>query len=249
MKIRFLKNDSLYILKDNIKNNVENYSSINALWIKDIINDNNNFIEFKTEVPSFELITSDNPEKDDLENIKILYTNLSKLTDSQASDERLWSGLCHDLFWNYMQKRWPLDKASDKVKYIKKNYFFAHGEKRSLMTNGLARLWWLGRLTYDETNEENPFELTEYLSKDFNGKGFPLFGSNFSNNRKLLRSLLYTIKSYEITNNVNLSRTQFIEMIKSMNMWSGKLLIDSLEEVVLVEKINKRLNYVVSNFK
>jgi len=249
MKIRFLKNDSLYILKDNIKNNVENYSSINALWIKDITNDNNNFIEFKTEVPSFELITSDNPEKDDLENIKILYTNLSKLTDSQASDERLWSGLCHDLFWNYMQKRWPLDKASDKVKYIKKNYFFAHGEKRSLMTNGLARLWWLGRLTYDETNEENPFELTEYLSKDFNGKGFPLFGSNFSNNRKLLRSLLYTIKSYEITNNVNLSRTQFIEMIKSMNMWSGKLLIDSLEEVVLVEKINKRLNYVVSNFK
>jgi len=249
MKIRFLKNDSLYILKDNIKNNVENYSSINALWIKDITNDNNNFIEFKTEVPSFELITSDNPEKDDLENIKILYTNLSKLTDSQASDERLWSGLCHDLFWNYMQKRWPLDKASDKVKYIKKNYFFAHGEKRSLMTNGLARLWWLGRLTYDETNEENPFELTEYLSKDFNGKGFPLFGSNFSNNRKLLRSLLYTIKSYEITNNINLSRTQFIEMIKSMNMWSGKLLIDSLEEVVLVEKINKRLNYVVSNFK
>ena len=72
---------------------------------------------------------------------------------------------------------------------------------------------------------------------------------DFSNNRKLLRSFLYTIKSYEITNNVNLSRTQFIEMIKSMNMWSGKLLIDSLEEVVLVEKINKRLNYVVSNFK
>ena len=249
MKIRFLKNDSLYILKDNIKNNVENYSSINALWIKDITNDNNNFIEFKTEVPSFELIISENPEKDDLENIKIIYTNLSKLTDSQASDERLWSGLCHDLFWNYMQKRWPLDKASDKVKYIKKNYFFAHGEKRSLMTNGLARLWWIGRLTYDETNEENPFELTEYLSKDFNGKGFPLFGSNFSNNRKLLRCFLYTIKSYEITNNVNLSRTQFIEMIKSMNMWSGKLLIDSLEEVVLVEKINKRLNYVINNFK
>jgi len=249
MKIRFLKNDALYVLKDNIKNNIDNYTSVNSLWIKDVTNDSNNFIEFKTEVPLFELIISANPEKDDLENIKILYTNLSKLTDSQAGDERLWSGLCHDLFWNYMQKRWPLEKATDKVKYIKKNYFFAHGEKRSLMTNGLARLWWLGRLTYDETNDQNPFELTEYLSKDFNGRGFPLFGSNFSNNRKLLRSFLYTIKSYELTNNVNLSRTQFMEMIKSMNMWSGKLLIDSLEETILLEKINKRLNYVVNNFK
>lgn len=117
------------------------------------------------------------------------------------------------------------------------------------MTNGLARLWWIGRLTYDETNENNHYELTEYLSKDFNGKGFPLFGSNFSNKRFLLRSFLYNIKSFEENNNTNLSRTQFIEMIKSMNMWSGKLMIDSLNKEVLDKKIIDRLTYIVNNYK
>lgn len=46
MKIRFLKNDSLYILKDSIKDNVDYYSSANTLWIKDVTSDNNNFIDF-----------------------------------------------------------------------------------------------------------------------------------------------------------------------------------------------------------
>ena len=174
---------------------------------------------------------------------------MHNLTDSQASDERLWVGLCHDIFWDYMKKRWPLEKATDKAQYIKKNYFFAHGEKRSLMTNALAKLWWIGRLTYDETNENNPYELTEYIGRDLNGKGFPLFGSNFSNNRYLLRLFLYTIKEYEINNNIVLSRTQFLEMIKSMNMWSGKLLIDSLDRSILYKKILDRLEYVINNYK
>lgn len=249
MKIRFLKNDSLYLLKNSIDANIDCYSSTNTLWIKEVTGDNDNFIDFKKEFPDFDLLLSDNPEKDDLENIKRIYSNMKNLTDSQASDERLWAGLCHDVFWDYMQKRWPINKASNKERYIKKNYFFAHGENRSLMTNALARLWWIGRLTYDETNESNPFELTEYLSKDFNGRGFPLFGSNFSNNRFLLRNFLSCIKSFEENNQINLSRVQFGEMIKSMNMWSGKLLIDSLDEEILQKKIKDQLQYVIHNYK
>jgi len=40
-----------------------------------------------------------------------------------------------------------------------------------------------------------------------------------------------------------------LEMIKSMNMWSGKLLIDFLDEEVLNDKIIKRIDYVVNNYK
>lgn len=245
MKLRFLKNDSLYILKESIRENIENYDSINSLWINDVTSNTTNYIDFKQEVNDFNLITSDIPEKNDLENIKILYTNLINITDSQASDERLWAGLCHDKFWEYMQKRWPLEKAKDKYKYIKKNYFFAHGEKRSLMTNGLARLWWIGRLTYDSSNIENPFELTEYLAKDLNGRGFPLFGSNISNNKKVLKVFLKTLKDYEENNEI-ISREVFLEMVKSLNMWCGKILVDSLNEELLKEKILNRLSYVLS---
>ena len=249
MKLRFLKNDSLYVLKNDIKINTEHYKEKSNNWIQTATSTESNFIDFKLEVDDFNLVISSNPEKDDLENVKILYSNLKNVTDSQAGDERLWAGLCHDAFWEYMQKRWPLDKAKDKVKYIKKNYFFAHGEKRSLMTNALARLWWMGRLTYDESNIENPYELLDYLSQDFNGRGFPLFGSNFSNNRKLLKIFLYTIKEYEETNNIKYSsieesRKKFLEMIKSMNMWSGKLLLDFINEDELRKKIINRLDYI-----
>lgn len=247
MKIRFLKSDSLYILKKTIPQNINNYKKENPSWIDKVTLTTSNFIEFKTEVNDFNLITSENPEKDDLENIKILYSNLKILTDSQAGDERLWTGLCHDKFWTYMTKRWPISKAKDSVeKYIKKNYFFAHGEIRSLMTNGLARLWWIGRMTYDEFNKDNPFELTEYLAKDLNGRGFPLFGSNFSNNRKILFSFLKTLKNYEETIQP-ISRETFLEMIKYINMLGGKLLIDSLSEDEIKQKLLKRLELILNN--
>lgn len=245
MKLKFLRTNSLAILKENIKNNLKYYGLENSLWIKDVTNEEMNYVESKIDVPEFELVLSDNPEKDDLTNIKILYTNLKELTDSQAGDERLWAGLCHNQFWNYMTIRWPLSKSKDAEKFIKKNYFFAHGEKRSLMTNGLARLWWTGRLTYDEQNPNgNPFELTEYLCKDLNGRGFPLFGSNFSNNDKLLKVFLYTMKKFEESNGITLDRnTEFLEMIKYMNKLSGKMLIDYLSpseiRKILLEEVNK----------
>lgn len=249
MKLKFLKTNSLTILKENIKENINYYNNINSLWIKDVTNDEFNYVESKIEVPDFELIISENPEKDDLANIKVLYTNLKELTDSQAGDERLWSGLCHNQFWEYMILRWPLSKAKDAEKYIKKNYFFAHGEKRSLMTNGLARLWWTGRLTYDENNPNgNPFELTEYICKDLNGRGFPLFGSNFSNNDKLLKTFLYCMKTFEESNNITLDRNEeFLEMIKFMNKLSGKMLIDYLTSSEIRKLLLEEVKKLVEN--
>ena len=246
MQIRFMKDEALYTLKQNIKENVEKYNDKTSNWIKDVTGIEENFITFKKEFPDFDLIAYENSnDNTDLQNIKIIYKNMKDLSDSQASDERLWAGLCHDKFWNYMQKRWPLEKAKKKEKYIRKNYFFAHGEKRSLMTNALARLWWIGRLTYDE-NVNNPFELTEYVAKDLNGRGFPLFGSNFSNNRKNLKVFLTTIKEYEEINDITLSRNQFLELIKTMNLWSGKILIDYLDEKILREKITNKVQEIIN---
>lgn len=242
MTIRFMKDDAVFALKNGINSNIEYYRDGGNDWLLSVTGMKDCFIDFKTTFDDFDLIISENPEKDDIENIKILYSKLMNLSDSQASDERLWVGLAHDTFWNYMKHRWTLKNAVGKEeRYIKKNYFFAHGDTRSLMTNALARLWWIGRLTYDESYR-NPFELTEYLAQDINGRGFPLFGSNFSNNKRILRIFLNTIKEYEQNNNFKLNRENFLEMIKSMNMWSGKIAIDCLEEIVLKEKLTEKLN-------
>ena len=245
MKLNFMKNDSVYVLKEYIKKNKIShlYKNDDCDWIKNVTNTEENYGIFKREFNEFELVISNTPEKDDLENIKIIYSNLKDLTDSQASDERLWAGLCHTLFWDYMQKRWPLPEEKEKKsKFILQHYFFNNGA-RSTVLNGLARLWWYGRLSYDETNQENPFELTEYLAKDLNGKAYMLFGSNFSSNRRLLRIFLYTIKKYEEEHNIVLERiSEFNELRKKMVLWSGKLLIDYIDDDEIRNMLLKELN-------
>ena len=246
MKIQFMKDDSVYALKKYIKYAKNHYTDSDTEWIKSITNNDENFGLFKKEFNDFDLIISDKPEKDDIENMKIIYDNLKDLTDSQASDERLWAGLSHTKFWDYMQKRWPLPNDPEKwEKYILQHYFFAHGA-RSTVLNGIARLWWYARLTYDETNIDNPYELTEYMAKDINGKAYMLFGSNFSRNREIQRIFLYTIKNYEDQHGLLLSRDEFGELRKQIVLWSGKLLIDVVDRETLKNKLIKEIERLIS---
>lgn len=247
MKLEFCTYDNLQILRDSLKKNIKFYSNESNEWLKSLTQENKTlFIKSKIDLPEngIKLIISDKPEKDDFENIKILYTALKHLTNCQAADERVWVALTHGMFWEYMQKRWPLTKgAKDEYKFILKNYFFAHGT-RSLLTNGLARLWWFGKLTYQE-GADDPFYLTEYICKDINGKGFPLLGSNFSNNNYLVSVFLNTIKEYEEKNEVVLTRDQFIKMIRIVNLWGGKMIIDGLPEHVLKSKLIGHLDKII----
>lgn len=246
MKIQFMKDDSVYVLKKYIKYAKNHYTDDNTEWIKSITNNDENFGLFKKEFNDFNLMISDKPEKDDIENMKIIYENLKDLTDSQASDERLWAGLSHTKFWDYMQKRWPLPNDPEKwEKHILQHYFFAHGA-RSTVLNGLARLWWYARLTYDETNIDNPYELTEYMAKDINGKAYMLFGSNFSRNREIQRIFLYTIKNYEEQHGLILSRDEFGELRKQVVLWSGKLVIDVVDNEILKNKLTNEIEKLIS---
>lgn len=247
MKIQFMKDDAVYTLKHCIKKCKNNYTASNSDWINSITNNEENFGWFKKEFEDFDLIISESPEKDDVENMKIIYDHLKDITDSQASDERLWAGLTHTKFWNYMQKRWPLPNNKDKwEKHILQHYFFAHGA-RSTVLNGLARLWWYARLTYDENNTNNPYELTEYIAKDINGKGYMLFGSNFSRNRELQRLFLYTIKDFEETHGTILSREEFGYLRKKVVLWSGKLAIDVVDKEIIKTKLLDEITKVISS--
>lgn len=66
----------------------------------------NPFIEF-AEIDNFELADLSLPKGQiDAENTKILYSKLrNKITPSQASDERLWAGLCNSTFYSYLKDR------------------------------------------------------------------------------------------------------------------------------------------------
>ena len=86
MKLQFLKEIPLETLRKNIENNFSNYALPTNEWIFSFFGDVSPFLDFKKEVPDFELNMSyEKPEKSDIENIKILYSSLKDLSVVEAT--------------------------------------------------------------------------------------------------------------------------------------------------------------------
>jgi len=239
MIIKYLKEDSVDILKKrDLSENVKYYDGDNS-WIVTKYLNNGTEIYGKYEVkqfPDFSLKT-ENGIADDYENMKIIYDSLKELTDSQASDERIWSGLAHSYCWDYMQKRWPLpENLLDRNSHILNNYFFWNSTK-AVFLNGISRLWWYARYTYD-SRFENPYELTQYIcNNDINGKIFPLLACKFATNPEVFKNIIISVKNYEEENKIKLSREQFNELKRYLNRLSGKLVLD----VLTYEDLNAKI--------
>lgn len=242
MYIEFLKEDGLEILKKyDFKKNLPSYKGTNE-WIKykypEIFKEFN-----KKEFKEFKLICSSN-SLDDFENMKILYDSLKELTDSQAGDERIWAGLSHTYCWDYMQSRWPLPEEKEKWNsHVLNNYFFWNSTKAPFL-NGISRLWWYARYTYDSSLDD-PYELTKYICEnDINGKIFPLVSCKFASNKNVFRNVIKSIKDYEETNETKLSREEFNQVKAYLNRLSGKVLLDILDEKDIKYRITNEINLI-----
>lgn len=244
MKIYFLKEEALETLKGNIITNAKNYSKETNEWIIDYFDGQDPFMEYKKEVNDFTLDMSyEKPEESDIENIKRIYRGMSMITETDATDERLWAGLAHGSFWNYLGYRWSFEKKAPSESEIRNRYFFSQGRKRSLITNTLSRLWWIGKLTYDE-KRANPFELTEYLKNDFSTKSRILFSSNYSNNPMIVRALLSSFIKLQ-NQGADIKREIFIDTTKYLNVLGGTYILDYFTEEELSEKIIKKVELLL----
>ena len=99
MQIYFMKQDALNYFKVNMGRLYINYfQNDDASWMMEEFG-KEPFVPFM-EVPEFEmtsLFDNKTAGEIDLENCKIIYENLKSLSESQASDERLWAGLYNGL--------------------------------------------------------------------------------------------------------------------------------------------------------
>ncbi len=80
-----------------------------------------------------------------------------KIPRTVLADGRLWAALCHTTFAAYMIGRWgPKAKASEDSNESRLNSrFFANGEgQRSLVRNGLARLYFSAEILSQKDNNE-----------------------------------------------------------------------------------------------
>ena len=82
----------------------------------------------------------------------------------------------------------------DKKLNLTEHWFCPHGQKRGLYFNGLARLYWCAKISYDETLDD-PYELTRFCFKDINIITQMIF-RGYANSKTVRLALLKALKSY-----------------------------------------------------
>lgn len=261
MTVEYLKKDALQKLKNSTSANLKRYRNDDVWLFETIDRDNDIGVEkeliIATDLKSIKLGYAD---KDDFENAKLIYNTLKDLTPLEASNEQFWAYLTHDVFWDYMKNRWSVDKAYKQLsmkkkgrkytdeniqKYIKERYFFSGTQDRSLMRNGISRLWWYAYCSYDDT-KANPYELTEILLSTAD-IAQQIVERTYSRNRTITLGILDALKRYK-DNDLSFSgndfRQKFRDAMKMLTSRSGVNVLDfmtrqEVEELVFGYLIRK----------
>ena len=79
-----------------------------------------------------------------------IYEALPDLDPVNASDPRLWDYLAFTMCRTYMERRWPIESGKNWRGRVKDRWFFLHPSRGVLIRHGIARLWWIASLTYDQ---------------------------------------------------------------------------------------------------
>ena len=106
------------------------------------------------------------------------------------------------------------------------------------MRHGLARLWWIGQITYD-SSRQNPYELTEFISKNSDYIE-TIFGRNFSNNKTVLFALLDALVAHE-KNGYSISRSMVRNVSEYLVQLGGIYIIDTWAYQEILEKAKNKL--------
>jgi len=201
MKARFLTVEALH----NLKTNIEVWGDLFAEPTNDKLFDELEKImpgkailkETKWDLPEAQLIPSKASE-DELANVRVIYGGMRDVPPAVAMDERLWAGLALGTYWRYVQERWEIREylARDRKKGIRRaaeHYLFMHNARRSFTRNAISRLWWLGKLTFDE-DLSDPYYRTGVVMHDL-GYIVDLLERNFSNNPRISREFIDAVEA------------------------------------------------------
>ena len=159
MKVKYMNSDSVAMCRRNAKEIYNHVICSKKKRLQELFDDEKIIKSMSLEIKDFKLKCSgDNKLQEDVYNVKAVYESMQGLTDSQASEEKLWAAYTLSEQLDYMKKRWPATNEQ----FINNKYLFGHGPHRSLFRNGMSRLWWIGRVTKDNSYGD-PYELTQFV--------------------------------------------------------------------------------------
>ena len=170
------------------------------------------------------------PSRSDGDNALAVYRALSKLTAHQASIERLWTYLCHFDCPEYVATRWLRDRPQAKGEAVKRvqNHFFAKGNRGLIRDNGVARLWWLGRIAHDVAPSAPEDFLTILLHRQ-DTRSTLIERPSVSMSRDVLRAIYTVMKESWEGDRELLAREAFRRWMIALNRRGGVVLLDALD--------------------
>ncbi|MGG0656862.1 DUF6339 family protein [Rummeliibacillus pycnus] len=244
MKLQFISEDALQELRVNFDNNLPHYYQLDQEWFQTYLDEPCRLIESKIEFNMPQFNQDEDYLASDGKNVKIIYEALKDLTVSQATQERLWVGLAHYQFRDFMFYRIAKDAKEKKNQQIKSGMFFEWGHKRSLFVHKLSRLWWTGYMTYDEENIDNPYWLTDFFCEaDYSARAVLFFSSNFNSNKAIRKGILKSLIQLK-EEGLEIKREHFVEACRYFNVVGGATILDLLTEEEVKEMALGRLRKV-----
>lgn len=239
MKIKMIPADKLIALKDNIESMQTKYESTNNAWITEELG-SEVFIDTRFEDQKVILKISDD-EKDDFENVVKFYGAYKEVfSDSVAAEERLWVGFTLGKYWEYSTIRWRKKKDWS----IKSRLFF--GNDHPIMRNAISRLWWIGRLTYDNSNPKDPWKYTRYVC---NQQRFivDFLERSLSNSFSIIKPCIDAVLDYESEHGEKeILTSKMREIQKYMNILGGIYILDCLDYEFLYKKIYTKIEELMT---
>lgn len=235
MKIKFITDEGLLKAKNNFKAIYKDMLVKPKKSIQELFEDEKIIRDTSMEIEEFSLdMSSDNPVSTDVENIRRVYNHMKGLTESQASDERIWVAYTLSEQIDYMRYRWMPKSGEDKAD----RFFFNNTSKRSLFRNGIARLWWIGYHTYDASRVD-PYELTAFVCRDQDFINNVL-DIGFANNATITKAVLTALLDAEKAG-IKVERELVRSISQYVNLLGGIYVLDCLTFDEIYQKLKTKL--------
>lgn len=237
MKIKFITEEGLLKAKNNFKAIYKDMLVKPKKSIQELFEDEKIIRDTSMEIEEFSLdMSSDNPVSTDVENIRRVYNHMKGLTESQASDERIWVAYTLSEQIDYMRYRWMPKSGEDKAD----RFFFNNTSKRSLFRNGIARLWWIGYHTYD-ASKVDPYELTAFVCRDQDFINNVL-DIGFANNATITKAVLVALLDAEKAG-IKVERELVRSISQYVNLLGGIYVLDCLTFDEIYQKLKTKLGF------
>ena len=170
------------------------------------------------------------PDSTDAVNALAVFQSLSRLSPYQASDERIWTYLCHNECRSYVAARWLHGYERDSRGAAERilNHFFVKGNRSLIRDNGVSRLWWLGSIAM-KVDPTDPRRFLDILLYRQDVRSALIERPSVSMNLDVLKAIYAVMKEdFETDNKTLFQRDLFREWMKNLNRRGGVTLLDAV---------------------